>query len=86
MEILNFSYTPRQSFIDGFLTGLASPAMLFERFTSPILLEVHIIPLPLLSTGQALNNDWEKITMDFRNVVIKHGKSIETSKPSEAES
>ena len=83
MEILNFSNTPRQSFIHGFLMGLASPAMLFGSFTAPILHEVRLIPLPPLSADQALNNDWKKIAMDFNNVVINHRKSIETSNPPE---
>lgn len=83
MEILNFSNTPRQSFIHGFLMGLASPAMLFGSFTAPILHEVRVISLPLLSNDQALNNNWEKIGMDFNNVVVNYGKSIETINPAE---
>lgn len=83
MEILNFSNTPRQSFIHGFLMGLASPAMLFGSFAAPVLHEVRLIPLSPPSADQALNDAWKKIAMDFNNVVINHGKPIETSKPPE---
>ncbi len=81
MLIINFSSSPKQAFAHGFIKGLAAPMILFGNYAAPPLPEINWISLPSDPPDQSLANDWKNIGTDFKNVMVIHGKTNETYKP-----
>lgn len=80
MILIDFSETPKQAFARGFWKGLSAPVMLFGNFDAPKPRRAKPITIQLKSDMQSFAGDWNKIGVDFNNVVAKHGKKANRTK------
>ena len=69
MNILNFSQTPKQAFVSGFIKGFTAPSVLFGQRKIPKLHEVRMISIPQINDAEDFKNDWQVVGLDLTKAI-----------------